>query len=132
MPSLFVLVVDCTPVTSFTATISAQTTAALEGSETRPFMFPLGDLANRGSVFSVRETNNGTKRGKRMWSLRRATDFHVTPSVNSQEDPWRAPRLLTNFRTERMKGVVRVSGRGGSKIVDALMVKVRDEGHIQN
>src|ERR1700739_2846566 len=117
MPSLFVLVVYCTPVTSFTATISAPTTAALEGSETRPFRFPLGDCANRGSVFSVRQKTNGTKRGKRMWSLRRATDFQVTPSVNSQEDPWRAPRVLTNFRTERMKGVSGIPDGGRSKIV---------------
>src|ERR1700757_30824 len=105
MPSLFVLVVYCTPVTSFNATISAPTTAALEGSETRPLMFPLGDCANRENVLNAKQTTSGTKRGKRMWSLQRATDFQVTPSVNSQEDPRRAPGILTNFRTERMKGV---------------------------
>src|SRR5208282_2893474 len=92
MPSLFVLVVYCTPVTSFTATTSAPTTTALEGSETRPFMFPLGDCANRENVFSVMQTRNGTKRGKRIWALQRATDFQATPSVNSREDPRRTPR----------------------------------------
>src|ERR1700722_7424939 len=92
MPSVLVFVVYCTPVTSFTATISAPTTAALEGSETRPFMFPLGDCANRKNVFNAKQTTNGTKRGKRMWALQQATDFQLTPSVNSQEDPRRTPR----------------------------------------
>src|ERR1700733_11558041 len=92
MPSLLLLVVYCTLVTSLTATISAPTTAALEGSETRPLMFPLGDCANRENVFSVMQTRNGTKRGKRIWALQRATDFQATPSVNSQEDPRRTPR----------------------------------------
>src|ERR1700688_1182123 len=94
MPSLFVLVVYCTLVASFTATTSAPTTAALEGSETWPFMFPLGDCANRENVFSVMQTRTGTKRGKRIWALQRATDFQATPSVNSREDPRWAPRDL--------------------------------------
>src|SRR5208282_968823 len=92
MPSLLLFVVYCTLVTSFTATTSAPTTAALEGSETKPFMFPSGDCANRENVLSVMQTNNGTKRGKRIWALQRATDFQATPSVNSQGGPRRTPR----------------------------------------
>src|ERR1700685_2580255 len=92
MPSVLVFVVYCPPVTSFTATISAPTTAALEGSETKPFMFPSGDCANKENVFSVMQMRNETKRGKRIWALQRATDFQATPSVNSQERPRRTPR----------------------------------------
>src|ERR1700722_15164338 len=92
MPSLLLLVVYCTLVRSFTATTSAATTAAVDGSETRPFMFPLGDCANRENVFSVIQTRTGTKRGKCIWALQRATDFQATPSVNSQQDPRPTPR----------------------------------------
>src|ERR1700756_506064 len=101
MPSLLLFVVYWIPVTSFTATISAPTTAALEGSETRPFMFPLGDCANRESVFSVRQTRNGTKRGKRMWSLQRTTDLEPPHSVNfAGRFAAGTTRLLTNSRQE--------------------------------
>src|SRR5579872_2211620 len=92
MPSLFVLVVYCTLVKSLTARTSAPTTAALDGSETRPFIFPLGDCANSENVFSVRHMTTGTKRGKHIWALQRPTDFQVTSSVNSHEDPRRTPR----------------------------------------
>ena len=61
------LVMNYTAVTSLTATTSAPTTAALDGSETRPFMFPLGDCASRENVFSVMsmtaEQNGGSAFG---------------------------------------------------------------------
>src|SRR5579864_1599743 len=74
MPSLFVLVVCCTLVTSLTATISASATAALVGSEIRPLMFPLGDWPNEGMVITAIHTKTQTTRGKRMSALQRATE----------------------------------------------------------
>src|ERR671922_1968864 len=91
MPSPLVLVVYCTPVTSFTATISARTTAALEGSETKPLMFPFGDCANRGTAFTTTQTKKQTIRGKRISALERATDSNHS-SIDSHEDPRWTPR----------------------------------------
>src|SRR6266481_7565689 len=72
MPSPLLFVVCCTPVTSFTATTSAPTTAALDGSETSPLMFPLGDCASR--VITATHTKTQTTRGKRMSALQRVTE----------------------------------------------------------
>src|SRR5581483_7969552 len=85
MPSLLVLVTYCTPVTSLTATISASTITPLEGSDTSPLMFPLGDCAQRGIVIATTQKARQTRRAKYIRALLRKNGISGTLPVHSQD-----------------------------------------------
>src|SRR6266540_3527871 len=89
MPSPLVFVVYWTPVTSFTATISASTMAALAGSDTDPLMIPLGDWASKGKVLSATHAKKQRIRGKRINRLSSEKQNFRHSSVNSQDVPSR-------------------------------------------
>src|SRR6516162_10922944 len=66
MPSLLVLVVYCTPVTSLATTTSASTMTPLAGSWTEPFIFPLGDWAKLEWINSRPQTSTRTQPERRI------------------------------------------------------------------
>src|ERR1700739_2070565 len=103
MPSLFVLVVYCTRVTSLTATTSASVTAALVESETRPLIFPLGDWANKELVITAKDTKTQTNRAKRIAALQGTTEYLPLSVKFRGKSAVSTTRLHFYFRTEGMK-----------------------------
>jgi hypothetical protein len=65
---------------------AAPTTAALDGSEIRPLIFPLGDWASKGvAITAMTHTKRKATKWKPMSDLQRATEMSATLPLNSRE-----------------------------------------------